>query len=87
MSQVYMLAKPNCPNCQKLKMFLKFALQDKYKDDIEIIDKVEQADQYVDMVKKFNVLAVPVLIHEDDVLIQVDPSKVTKFLETYVGKK
>ncbi len=87
MSQVYMLAKPNCPNCQKLKLFLKFALQDKYKDDIEIIDKVEQADQYVDMVKKFNVLAVPVLIHEDDVLIQVDPSKVTKFLETYVGKK
>ncbi len=87
MGQVYMLAKPNCPNCQKLKMFLKFALQDKYKNDIMIIDKVEQADRYVDMVKKFNVLSVPVLIHEDDVLIQVEPSKVIHFLEKYSGKK
>lgn len=87
MSQVYMLAKPNCPNCQKLKMFLKFALQDKYKDDIRIIDKEADADMYVTMVKKFNVLSVPVLIHEEDVLVQVDPSKVTQFLERYVGKK
>ncbi len=87
MSQVYMLAKPNCPNCQKLKMFLKFALQDKYKNDIQIIDKEEHADQYVDMVKKFQVLSVPVLIHGDDVLVQVDPSKVTNFLEKYIGKK
>ena len=87
MSQVYMLAKPDCPNCQKLKMYLKFALQDKYKNDIQIIDKVEQADQYVEMVKKFNVLSVPVLIHEEDVLVQVDPSKVTNFLEKYIGKK
>lgn len=87
MSQVYMLAKPNCPNCQKLKMFLKFALRDQYKEDIEIIDKVEHADQYVDMVKRFNVLSVPVLIHDDEVLVQVDPSKVTNFLEKYIGKK
>lgn len=87
MSQVYMLAKPNCPNCQKLKMFLKFALRDQYKDDIEVVDKVEHADLYVDMVKKFNVLSVPVLIHEDEVLVQVDPSKVTNFLEKYIGKK
>lgn len=82
-----MLAKPNCPNCQKLKMFLKFALRDKYKSDIEIIDKEENAEHYVQLVKKFNVLSVPVLIHEEEVLVQVDPSKVTNFLETYIGKK
>lgn len=87
MSQVYMLAKPDCPNCQKLKMFLKFALKDKYINDIKIVDKIEQAEQYIEMVKKFNVLSVPVLIHEDDVLVQVEPSKVTNFLEKYIGKK
>ena len=87
MSQVYMLAKPNCPNCQKLKMYLKFALQDKYKDDIEIIDKQEQEETYMRMVDKHHVLSVPVLICEDDILVQVDPSKVNAFLEKYIGKK
>lgn len=87
MSQVYMLTKPNCPNCQKLKMFLKFALNDKYKEDIKMVDKEADADRFVEMVKKYNVLALPVLIHEDDVLIQVGPSETTKFLEKYVGKK
>ena len=87
MSQVYLLAKPNCPNCQKLKMYLKFALQDKYKDDIQVVDKEEHPDQYLKMVKQFNVLSVPVLIHEDEVLVQMDPSKVTAFLEKHIGKK
>ncbi len=87
MSQVYMLTKPNCPNCQKLKMFLKFALNDKYTKDIQMIDKEADADQFVEMVKKYNVLALPVLIHEDDVLIQVGPSETTKFLEKYIGKR
>ncbi len=87
MSQIYMLAKPNCPNCQKLKMYLKFALQNKYEKDIEIIDKEANAEQYIMMVKKYNILSVPVLIHEDDVLVQLEPSKVTAFLETHIGKK
>ncbi len=87
MAQVYMLTKPNCPNCQKLKMFLKFALNDKYKDDIEMVDKEANADRYLDMVQKHNVLALPVLIHEDDVLVRVEPSPTIAFLEKYIGKK
>jgi len=87
MSQVYMLTKPNCPNCQKLKMFLKFALNDKYKDDIQLIDKEANSDVFVDMVKKYNVLALPVLISGDDVLVNVGPSQTTQFLEKYIGKK
>lgn len=87
MSQVYLLSKPDCPNCQKLKMFLKFALNDKYKEDIEIVDKVANPDTFVEMVKKYNVLSLPVLICEDDVLIKVEPSQTTQFLEKYIGKK
>ncbi|MGE4320520.1 MAG: glutaredoxin family protein [Acholeplasmataceae bacterium] len=87
MSQVYMLTKPDCPNCKKLKMFLKYALNDKYSQDIQIVDKEESTDLYLEMVKKYGVLSLPVLICEDDVLINVEPSKVTQFLEKYVGKK
>ncbi len=87
MSQVYMLTKPDCPNCQKLKMFLKFALSDKYKDDIKMIDKEGDSELFVEMVKKYNILTLPVLIHEDDVLIKVGPTETSKFLETYIGKK
>lgn len=42
MSKVFMLSKPNCPNCSKLKLYLKTALKDQYINDITIIDKEEQ---------------------------------------------
>ncbi|QWB95895.1 thioredoxin family protein [Mycoplasmatota bacterium] len=87
MSQVYMLTKPDCPNCQKLKMFLKFALNNKYENDIQMVDKVANGEEFLKMVKKYNVLTLPVLIHEDDVLINVGPSQTTQFLEKYIGKK
>jgi len=87
MSQVYMLTKPDCPNCQKLKMFLKFALNNKYENDIQMVDKVANGEEFLKMVKKYNVLTLPVLIHEDDVLIHVGPSQTTQFLEKYIGKK
>ena len=68
-------------------MFSKFALNDKYKDDIQLIDKEANSDVFVDMVKKYNVLALPVLICDDDVLVNVGPSQTTQFLEKYIGKK
>jgi glutaredoxin len=82
-----MLTKPDCPNCQKLKMFLKFALNNKYENDIQMVDKVANEEDFLKMVKKYNVLTLPVLIHEDDVLINVGPSQTTQFLEKYIGKK
>ena len=87
MSQVYMLTKPNCPKCQNLKMFLKFALGNKYEHDIMVIDQKEQEQTYLDMVKRYQVLALPVLICNDDVLINCDPTPTKTFLETHIGKK
>lgn len=87
MSQILMLTKPNCPKCQNLKMFLKFALSNKYENDITLVDQKEDQDAYLELVKKHQILALPVLIHEDDVLINCDPTPTKAFLEKYVGKK
>ena len=86
MSKLYMLTKPNCPNCSKLKLYLKTALKNQYKDDITIIDKEENYELFFSMVKKHMVLALPVLIKDDDVLIDVSPQKVKAFLEKYIKK-
>lgn len=86
MSKLYMLTKPNCPNCSKLKLYLKTALRDQYKDDITIVDKEKNYDVFFNMVKKHMVLALPVLIKDDDILIDVSPQKVKSFLEKYVKK-
>ena len=37
--KVKMLTKNDCPQCAALKMFLKFGLNDKYADDIEVVNK------------------------------------------------
>lgn len=87
MSQVYMLTKPNCPKCQNLKMFLKFALSNKYEQDITLIDQIEHQETYLDLVKKYQILALPVLICDEDVLIHCDPTPTKAFLEKHIGKK
>ncbi|MCD4827348.1 MAG: hypothetical protein K8Q99_06180 [Acholeplasmataceae bacterium] len=86
MSKLYMLTKPNCPNCSKLKLYLKTALKDQYKDDITIVDKEENYELFFSMVKKYMVLALPVLIKDEDILIDVSPQKVKAFLEKYTKK-
>ena len=47
MSKLYMLTKPNCPNCNKLKLYLKTVLNNKYQDDITIEDKEEDFKFFV----------------------------------------
>lgn len=86
MSKLYMLTKPNCPNCNKLKLYLKTVLNNKYQDDITIVDKEENYDFFVEMVKKYMVLALPVLIKEDDILIDMKPELVKAFLQKHTGK-
>lgn len=86
MSKLYMLTKPNCPNCSRLKLYLKTALKNQYKDDIIIIDKEAQYDLFFEMVKKYMVLSLPVLIKAEDILIDMSPNKVKSFLEKHVKK-
>lgn len=86
MSKLYMLTKPDCPNCNRLKLFLKTVLKDQYKDDITIVDKAENFDFFVEMVKKHMVLALPVFIKDDEILIDMKPELVKSFLEKHVKK-
>lgn len=86
MSKLYMLTKPDCPNCNRLKLYLKTVLKDQYKDDITIIDKAENFDLFVKMVKEHMVLALPVFIKDDEILIDMKPELVKSFLEKHVKK-
>ncbi len=86
MSKLYMLTKPNCPNCSRLKLYLRTVLKDQYKDDITMVDKDENYDLFFLMVKKYMVLALPVLIKDDDILIDMSPANVKAFLEKHIKK-
>jgi glutaredoxin-like protein NrdH len=86
MSKIYMLTKPDCPNCNRLKLYLHTVLKDKYKEDITVVDKEKEYDFFVEMVKKHMVLALPVLIKGDEILIDMKPELVKNFLYKHTGK-
>jgi hypothetical protein len=82
-----MLTRANCPQCQSLKMFLKMALRDKYAPDITQVNQEEDAELYVELVSKFQILSLPALISGDDVLRKCEPTPTIAFLEKYIGKR
>jgi hypothetical protein len=61
-------------------------LNNKYQHDITIVDKEENFDFFVEMVKKYMVLALPVLIKDDDILIDMKPDLIKAFLRKHTGK-
>ncbi len=87
MSKVTMITKDNCPQCNKLKMFLQFALNNKYKDDIHVVNKETNVDEYERLTSEHSILTVPVLIADGEVLSKTEPTPVVDFLERYIGKK
>lgn len=87
MNQIYLVSKPNCPQCHSLKMFLKMALRDKYADDIKICDQELDEELYYKIVKEFRITSLPALVSGDDILRQCDPTPTVQFLEKHAGKK
>ena len=85
--KITMLTKPNCPHCQAMKMFLARALNDKYKDDIILLDQGEQAEEVQALLDKYNIQSFPSMIAGDDVMSGFQPSKLMNFLEKNIGKK
>lgn len=82
-----MLTKPNCPQCNALKMFLKHAMNNKYENDIEVLDQEADKTVFDTLVEKFQIVSLPAMISGDDVLRSCEPSKTMAFLEKHVGKK
>lgn len=81
MSKVIMLTQERCPKCVALKSFLELGLRNKYADHIEIVKREEEPERFMEYVKAHDIMATPVLISKEDVLIDTNPSKVTSFLE------
>lgn len=83
MKKVKLLTQDNCPKCVQVKQFLELGLRNQYKDNIEIIKKEEQESAFFDLVRKFHLMSTPVLIFEDDVLVDLTPTKVSQFLKNH----
>jgi glutaredoxin-like protein NrdH len=87
MKQAIILTKDNCPNCQNLKMFLKMAMRDKYKENLREVHQTSQADEFKTLVDKHRIMATPAIIFENEVLRGFEPQPVVNFLVQHFGKK
>lgn len=85
--KITMLTKPNCPHCQAMKMFLARALNDKYKDDILVLDQGESPKEVEQLLNANNIQSFPSMIADNEVMSGFQPSKLMNFLEKHVGKK
>ena len=43
--KIKLLTRKNCPNCNGLKLFLEKALNNKYKDKIEILEEEQNRER------------------------------------------
>ncbi|MEG0327137.1 MAG: glutaredoxin [Erysipelothrix sp.] len=84
MSKVIMLTQDKCPKCTALKSYLEMGLRNKYQEDIEVIHRQEDPERFMELVHKHSIMATPVLISENEVLVDTAPSKVSVFLEKNV---
>lgn len=87
MNQAIILTKDQCPNCQNLKMFLKMALRDQYKDHLREVHQTNQAEEFAALVKKHNIMSTPAIIYQEEVIRGFEPQPIVNFLTKYFGKK
>lgn len=87
MSKVLMVTKTDCSHCSQLKMFLEMAMDNKYKEDIEIVHETDNKEKYEELKEKFNIQSAPALIFEDEIMRNYSPMATIEFLEKHVGTK
>lgn len=87
MAQAIFLTKDNCPNCQNLKMFLKMALRDQYKDNLREVHQTSHPEEFNALITQHNILSTPALIYEQEVIRGFEPQPVVNFLVKHFGKK
>jgi len=84
---VILLTKNDCPQCQQLKMFLKYGLNNKYEQDIKIVNKETDTLEFNELTSKYGILSLPAFISNSEILTNTQPTSVVAFLEKHVGKK
>lgn len=77
-----MLTKADCVKCKQAKMVLEKVLDNKYKDDITMIQKETEPAKYNELVNKHNIMTLPSFISQDKVLVDVSISSLTQFLKS-----
>ena len=87
MNQAIILTKDNCPNCQNLKMFLKMALRDQYKEHLREVHQTHQAEEFNQLVNAHQVMSTPAIIFQGEVVRGFEPQPVVNFLVKHFGKK
>ena len=87
MEKAIILTKDHCPNCQNLKMFLKMAMKDKYKDNLREVHQTLHADEFNQLIKQHNIMSTPAMIYQQEVIRGFEPQPVVNFLVKFFGKK
>ncbi len=82
---IKILSQQVCPKCDQLFQYLKFGLQDKYKDQIEIIKKEDNPEAFQAYVVKHQIMATPAIIIGEEVLKDCTPLNTANFLKKHIG--
>lgn len=83
--EILLVTQNNCPNCDKLKMFLKFGLKGKYDNYIKEVSKQNSENHFTQIIEHNDIQATPAIIVGDMVLKDTQPSKVKEFLEKLIA--
>ncbi len=81
---IKILSQQVCPKCDQLFQYLKFGLQNKYADKIEIIKKEDNLTEFMALVSEYEIMATPAIIVNGKVLKDCTPLNVAKFLSENV---
>lgn len=77
---IYLLTQNDCPKCENLKQFFQHGLNGKYDQDIAIVNRQDDEEHFMNLVKKYEVKFTPCLIAGEDVLRQPSIANVEEFI-------
>lgn len=75
------LTQNHCGQCVALKTYLEKGLKGQYSDKIEYVSKELNTEEFMALVKQFDIMSTPALIYKDKVLKDPKPNNVKEFLE------
>lgn len=76
-----LLTKEDCPRCKQIKLFIDNALNKEQKNKIQIIKKEDNEELFLEYVKKYQILSLPVIINNDDVIINITNSTILNLVK------
>lgn len=83
MNKIILLSQNNCPKCVVLDQYLHLGLNDRFKDQIEIVSREKDAKRFMQLARHNGIMATPALICKDGVLANPTPENTLEFLEQH----